>query len=144
MKGISQQVSTALDEARLYKESVDRSLELSAKVETISAMREIDRALLSTLDSNEIVEVAARMVTRLISCDRVTVALVDRARGGFTYEAGFGVSFLKKGAFVRFEDTSVTEVVKTGRPQYTANLADDQKTSCQSKPPLSGRDSALR
>ncbi|MEK7313623.1 MAG: GAF domain-containing protein, partial [Deltaproteobacteria bacterium] len=126
MKGISFEVSTALDEARLYKESVDRSLELSAKVETISAMREIDRALLSTLDSNEIVEVAARMVTRLISCDRVTVALVDRARGGFTYEAGFGVSFLKKGAFVRFEDTSVTEVVKTGRPQYTANLADTE------------------
>ncbi|MFZ3071615.1 MAG: HD domain-containing phosphohydrolase, partial [Thermodesulfobacteriota bacterium] len=126
MKGISQEVSTALDEARLYKESVDRSLELSAKVETISAMREIDRALLSTLDSNEIVEVAARMITRLVSCDRVTVALVDRTRGGFIYEAGFGVSFLKKGSFVRFEDTSVTDVVKTGRPQYTANLADSE------------------
>lgn len=126
MKGISQEVSTALEEARLYKESVDRSLELSAKVETISAMREIDRALLSTLDSNEIVEVAARMITRLVSCDRVTVALVDRARGGFTYEAGFGVSFLKKGAFVRFEDTSGTEVIKTGRPQYTSNLADTE------------------
>jgi len=124
MKGISQEVSTSLEEARLYKESVDRSLELSARIETISAMREIDRALLSTLDSKEILEVAARMVTRLVSCDRVTVALVDMEQGGFVYEAGFGMSFLKKGAVARFEDTSATEVVKTLRPQYTSNLAD--------------------
>ena len=67
----------------------------------------------------------------------MTVALVDRARGGFTYEAGFGVSFLKKGAFVRFEDTSVTEVAKTGQTSI-------HRQSCGYRRPLANRSLLIR
>lgn len=122
MQGISHQVSTALEEASLYKESTDRAMELSHKIETIKVMHEIDRSILSTLASTEILETVTRMIGRLIPCDRATIALVDKERKGFTYEAGFGLSFIQKGALVLFDETLTTEVVTTGRPQYIQNL----------------------
>jgi putative nucleotidyltransferase with HDIG domain/PAS domain S-box-containing protein len=122
MKGISQQVSVALEEARSYKQSIDRTMELSHKIETIEVMQEIDRAVLSSLEPREILETSTRMIAKVVPCDRATVALVDRENEGFTYEAGFGITFLAKGTFVRFEDTDAMEVLKTGRAQYAADL----------------------
>jgi putative nucleotidyltransferase with HDIG domain/PAS domain S-box-containing protein len=122
IKGISQQVSVALEEARFYKESMDRTMELSRKIETIKVMHEIDRAILSTLEPQEILETAVRMVAKLVSCERATVTLVDREGKGFIYAAGFGLPFMPKGTFVKFSDTSATDVVKTGRPQYASDL----------------------
>ncbi len=122
MQGISHQVSVALEEASLYKESTDRAMELSHKIETIKVMHEIDRSILSTLASTEILETVTRMIGRLIPCDRATIALVDKEREGFIYEAGFGLIFIQKGALVLFAETSATEVVTTGRPQYIQDL----------------------
>ncbi len=124
MDGISFQVSTALDEARLYKDSIDKAMELSRKVETIQTMHEIDTAILSTIQPQEILEIAMRMVAKMVFCDRATVALLDRDRGGFTYAAGFGTANIEKGSFIPFIETSATDVVKTGRPQYVANIKD--------------------
>ena len=120
--GISYQVSTALDEARLYKDSIDRTMELSRKVETIQTMHDIDTAILSAVHIDAILDTAARMVGKAVLCDRTSIALVDREREGFTYAAGYGTDSLKKGAFIDFRDTSATEVVKTGIPQYVADL----------------------
>ena len=122
MQGISHQVSTALEEASLYKESTDRTMELSHKIETIKVMHEIDRSILSTLASTEILETVTRMIGRLIPCDRATIALVDKERKGFTYEAGFGLKFIQKEELVLFAETSITEVVTTGRPQYVQDI----------------------
>ncbi len=122
MQGISNQVSTALEQARLYRESLDKSMELSHKIETIQVMNDIDRSILSTFRSNEMLETVIMMIGRLIFCDRTTVVLVDKEKNGFTYTAGFGVNIVQKGAVVPFENTSTTEVVKTGRYQYIANL----------------------
>src|SRR3990167_8789116 len=124
MQGISHQVSTALEQARLYKETVNKSMELFHKIETIQVMHEIDRSILSTLDSKEILEIVTRMIARLIPCDKVTVSLIDKDRQGFIYGAGFGTYIVPKGAFVPFRETTTTKVVKTGRPQYAANLAE--------------------
>ncbi|MBI5343788.1 MAG: PAS domain-containing protein, partial [Deltaproteobacteria bacterium] len=123
MYGISQQVSTALEEARLYKGSIDRAIELSRSIETVRTMHEIDKSILSTLEPQEILEIAVAMLSRLVPCDRATIALADREKGGFVYSAGFGAVFLKKGALVLFKDTSATEVVETKRPQYAADLS---------------------
>ncbi len=125
MEGIAHQVSTALEETRLYKESIDKAMELSRKIETIQVMHEIDRSILSTLETQEILETISSMVTRLIPADRVTVALIDRERGGFVYKAGFGIK-LAKGAFVPFRDTLATEVIQTGRPQFASDLASEK------------------
>ncbi|MEK7360121.1 MAG: GAF domain-containing protein, partial [Planctomycetota bacterium] len=122
MSGISGQVSTALEQARLYKESVNKAMELSHKIETIQVMNEIDRSILSTLNPGEILETVVMTVSRVIPCDWVSVVLVDGERQGFTYAVGFGVTFLAKGARVPFEDTSATGVLKTRMPQYVNNL----------------------
>ena len=124
MEGIMHQVSVAVEDANMYKESIDKAMELSNKIETIKAMHEIDRAILSTLNTSEILETAARMVGRLIPCERATVSLADKDKGGFVYAAGFGVESIPKGTVVPFKDTSVTQVIETGRPQYENNLKD--------------------
>jgi len=125
ISGISNQVSIALEQEQLYKESVDKTTDLSHKIETINVMHEIDRGILSTLDTQEILETISSMVTRLIPAERVTVVLVDRERGGFIYKAGFGVK-LAKGTFVPFNDTSATEVIQSGMPQFTLDLASEK------------------
>lgn len=121
--GISYQVSTALDETKLYQDSIDRALDLSRKVETIRIMHEIDKSILSTLEPGEILEIAARMISRIIFCDRATVALVDREKGGFVYEAGFGIS-LEKGSLVPFSETATTEILSAGRPQFVPDITE--------------------
>ena len=127
ISGISNQVSVALEQARLYKESVDKAMELSHKMETIQVMHEIDKSILSTMESGEILEISTNMISRVIPCDKATVTLVDKERQGFTYAAGFGVEFLAKGEFVPFGDTSAAEVVRTCRPQYIADLKSERE-----------------
>ncbi len=124
LTGVSHQISTALEVARLYKDSIDKTMDLSRKVEVIQAMHEIDMSILSIRDPHDILETAVRMVGKLMFCDRATVALVDRERGGLVYAAGYGLTALNKESFVKFDDTDATEVVVSGRPQYTANLKD--------------------
>ncbi|MBI3601099.1 MAG: GAF domain-containing protein, partial [Nitrospinae bacterium] len=127
MQGIMHQVSVALEQARLHRESVDRAMELSHKIETIQVMHEIDRSILSTLESEDILEITARMTSKVISSDWVAVLLVNRERGGFVYKAGFGISFALKGGLVPFGDTSASEVVKTGRHQFVSDLSHEKR-----------------
>ncbi|MBI4745327.1 MAG: HD domain-containing protein [Deltaproteobacteria bacterium] len=122
MLGISHQVSTALEQARLYTESVDRTLELSRKIETIKVMHEIDRSILSTLKADEILETVTRLISKVIACDLATVLLVDMERHGFIYKAGFGTALVQKDAFIPFADTSARIVVETGRTKYINSL----------------------
>ena len=124
MVGISQQVSVALEQARLYKESIDKTLELSHKIETIRVMNEIDRSILSTLKADELLETVTRLISKVIPCDRATVSLVDRERGGFIYKAGFGTAVVQKGAFVSFADMSARGIVETGRTECVNNLSE--------------------
>lgn len=123
MQGIMHQVSTALEEARLYKKSVDSTMELSHKMETIQVMHSIDRSILSILEPQEILETVVRMIARVVPCDRATVALVDHDKGGLTYAAGFGLKDdIVKIPVIPFKDTIATEVIESGRPQYLADL----------------------
>jgi len=124
MQGIMHQVSIALEQARLYKDSVVRGMELSHKIETIQVMHEIDRSILSTLDPNEILETVVRTIPRVIACDRATIATVDKNRKGFVYKAGFGTSIIPKEAFVPFRETTATEIIETGSPQYVPYLSE--------------------
>ncbi len=124
MKGIAHQVSTALEQARLHRYSVDKAMELSHKIETIQVMNEIDRSILSTLEPEEILETAVRMVSKLIPADRATVALVDRELQEFKYVSGFGIASIQKGSLILFCDTDASDVVFTGRPQYVPDFSE--------------------
>ncbi|MBI5236297.1 MAG: HD domain-containing protein [Deltaproteobacteria bacterium] len=115
--GIINQVSMAVEHARMYADAVNRGIELARKIETISVMHEIDRDMLSTLEPSEILKAVMRLISRMVPCDRATVAMVDRERGGFVYHAGFGLD-IPYGTFVPFADTSASEVVETGLPQF--------------------------
>lgn len=124
MQGVAHQTSIALDQARLYRDSVERAIELSARIETISVMNEIDKSILSTLNIWEILENVTHLVSRLISCDRATVALVDKENNGFVFAAGFGVTSLQKGDMISFHETSATEILEAGKVEYIANLSE--------------------
>ncbi|MBI5642731.1 MAG: GAF domain-containing protein [Deltaproteobacteria bacterium] len=124
MKGVAHQFSTALGQAKLYRYSVDKAMELSHKIETIQVMHEIDRSILSTLEPQEILENSVMMITRLITADRVTVALVDEEKQGFIFSSGFGVTSIPKGSFIPFSETSGTEVIYSGRPQYISDMGE--------------------
>lgn len=70
-------------------------MELAHKMETIQVMCEIDRSILSTLESQEILDTASRNKARVILCQKATVSIADEQRQGFNYVAGFGVSLSK-------------------------------------------------
>ncbi|MDI6777289.1 MAG: response regulator [Syntrophales bacterium] len=122
LKGIVSQVATALGNSSLYTETLEKAVELSRGIELISVMHEIDRTILSALDSQEIPENTVMLINRVISCDSATILLVDEERQGFVYTAGFGLTSIPKGAFVPFGDTTATKVEKTKRVEYIANL----------------------
>ncbi len=122
MHGTARQVSIALEEAWLYRETMDKTIDLSKKMETIKTMHEIDKHILSTLDPQTMLETAVNMIAKVILCDRATIALVEKEKGGFIFAAGFGITFFEKGGIVPFEETSTTEVIRTGRPEYMSNL----------------------
>jgi putative nucleotidyltransferase with HDIG domain len=128
MRGISHQVSTALEETRLYVETLRMTLDLTRKVETIQTMHEIDRSILSTLEPEVVLDMAAMMVGKLIACDIATVCLVDTEREGLVYRAGFGAGDMEKGLFVPFADTVLGEVVISGRPRFVPDLKEAAAT----------------
>lgn len=125
MGGIIHQASIALDAIMLYKESVDKAIDLSRKVETIKVMHEMDKNILSTLDSSEILDTAIRLVAKIVACDRATIARPDNRRGGFIVEACYGID-LPKGYFVPFADTSATSILKSGEVEFIANLSEEK------------------
>lgn len=126
MRGLSHQISLALEQARLYRSSMEKAITLSHKIEMIQIMHEIDSTILSTLDPQDILETAVRMIGKLISCDRAVIATVDRERQGFVYAAGYGVLAVQKGAFIKFSETSATEVLDRGIPQYIPNMLETE------------------
>jgi len=125
IKGVMHQVSTALEEARLYRESVDKAVELSHKIETVKVMREIDRNVLSTLNSDEVLETVVSLVRRLIPCDRATVAVADREQGVFIYKAGFGID-MPKGTLVEFSKTSAADLLSGGGVEFMPDLSTEE------------------
>jgi len=128
LSGIGNQVSTALEEARLYQDSINKAMELSHKIETIEAMHEIDRAILSTLDPQEILEVAVNIVSKLVPCDTATTLILDSESGGLVIKAGFGLK-VEPGAAPVADETAL-EAVRTMRPVYVSNIQDKANDAC--------------
>ncbi len=105
-----------LESAHQYRVLEDKSQELGKKVETLRVLTEIDRGILLKIDNlDELFEGTTHLIGRLIPCDRVTIVMVDKERGGFVYYYGWGTKARKKGDFVPFEDTNAAQVVKEKR-----------------------------
>ncbi|MBI5748395.1 MAG: GAF domain-containing protein, partial [Nitrospinae bacterium] len=126
VKGIASQMSIALENAALFEESMGKTIDLSRRIEMISVMHEIDRSILSTLEPQEILEKAATMISRLIPCDGVTVAMVDREKKGFVYVTGWGIN-LPEGILAPFNSAAATEGIKARRTELIQDLSQAEK-----------------
>jgi putative nucleotidyltransferase with HDIG domain len=90
MKGLADGIGIALQNSKLFRESNDRLIELTNKIDTVNAMAKLDREILSSIDKFSILRTAIILTSRLIPCDRAAVSL----KGGDGYmtvtEWGFG------------------------------------------------------
>jgi putative nucleotidyltransferase with HDIG domain len=112
-----------IESARNYGALEDKTQELSKKVEALKVMTEIDRGILLKIGNlNELFEGVTHLIGRLMPCDRVTIVMVDKGRGGFVYHYGWGIKVRTKGDFVPFEQTNATQVVKEKRPILRNNI----------------------
>lgn len=77
LKGLADGIAVAFQNSRLYKESIERLMELTGKVETIKTMAHLGREILSTIDRDTILNTATALINRLIPCERATVILKE-------------------------------------------------------------------
>jgi putative nucleotidyltransferase with HDIG domain len=124
VRGIGNQVSTALEQAKLYRESVEKTMELAHRIEVINTMYEIDRSILSSLTSADILSTVTRMAGKLLPCDVAAIMLVDTEKKGFNRIASSGLPGKELAPFFLFRDTSAADVIRNGRPQYIPNLSE--------------------
>jgi len=122
MQTVANQVSVALEDARHHKESINRAMELARKVETIETISNISKAILSTLDVGSIMELTARMVSRLVPCDWLRIIDVDNVGKEFSFTDGFEKGGALHSVIIPFDSTSLTSVLRTKRPEYISNL----------------------
>ncbi len=109
-----------------YRDITERKLaeeKLKKEMETINTMHEIDQIILSTLKPQRILYSVLMKVNSFIPCDAAGIALIDKERGGFTLAAGFGIPLFTKDLFIGFSDTSMTDVVRTGKYQYIPDIS---------------------
>jgi len=114
MRGFAGQASVAIDEARLYKESINRTMDLSRKIMTIRMLNEIDRSILSAVSADEILETAARMISRLVQCDGADVWIVRENR--IVYTAGHGHTLANRGMSFETDKTIFSRVINEFMP----------------------------
>lgn len=114
MEGMGYQISLALNNAYLYRESMEKTMELSYKVETIEVMHEIDRGVLALTDRNELLEKISYMLDNLIPCNGIIILLMDNEARAFRFAAGWGVE-LAKGEVIPFDDINYSEFLKPPR-----------------------------
>ncbi len=119
MRGFAGQASVAIDEARLYKESINRTMDLSRKIMTIRMLNEIDRSILSAVSTDEILETSARMISRLVQCDGADVWVVKESR--IVYTAGYGRTLAERGEAFNTEKTIFSRVINDAMPFTTGD-----------------------
>ncbi|MBI4837547.1 MAG: PAS domain S-box protein [Nitrospirae bacterium] len=73
LKGLADGMGVALQNSKLYKESNERLMELSNKIETIKTMAQLDREILSNIDKAGILRAATALTSRVIPCERAAV-----------------------------------------------------------------------
>jgi len=98
-------------------------------LEQARAILELDRIILAAEDSQTIIQTVLHRVGRIIPpCDRASITLVDRERGGLLLYAGAGLSggdSLQPGRFIPAGHTTAWRVVESRRPECRADLASE-------------------
>lgn len=118
------ELAIAVDYQRTYRESMAMKMELTARLEEIKVMNEIDRLVLQGSDSsdNGFLEPLVHLFKRVIPCEKASIYLVDRDKEGFRLGEGWGLNGEGR-EFIPFRETSLTRTIETGmvdsRPDLT-------------------------
>ncbi|MBI5196546.1 MAG: PAS domain S-box protein [Nitrospirae bacterium] len=90
LKGLADGLGIALQNSKLYKESNERLMELSNKIETIKTMAQLDREILSNIDKAGILRAATALTSRVIPCERAAVLFKEGDNFRIISEWGMG------------------------------------------------------
>ncbi|MEW6109606.1 MAG: HD domain-containing phosphohydrolase [Nitrospirota bacterium] len=124
MKGLSDGLGIALQNSRLYRESLERLAEISRKMEIIATMNQIDRSILSTVEIFEILDSTVKIINRVIPCERATILLLD----GDVYKvlAEWGIGNLNSAAYSA-KISHLNYIEETRSPMYIPDLMEDKR-----------------
>jgi PAS domain S-box-containing protein/putative nucleotidyltransferase with HDIG domain len=126
VKGLSDGMGVAIHNSRLYKESTERFIELSHNVETIKAMAEIDKEILSSVDRETVLNTSIAIISRVIPCDRVSVLFKEKKM--YRVIAEWGIGNLKSKE-LQLTDTQVDILEHNQSPVFISDLSSDAEKS---------------
>ncbi len=112
LRGLTDQATTAIVNARLYEEAKARSEELSAISSLSSHLRQAQTA-------DEMLRAVLREVQRLFDAESAAVTLLDRRAVRFTVALGTGRFEPNIGRTFSMEDGASGLVLRTGQPYVT-------------------------
>jgi len=125
IEGIGNIGIEVLQNINLYRSLINKSIELSHSIKAIETIHEIDRAILSSLNQQTILEIVAAMITRLIDCNSCAITILNEEKKVLIFKAGFGRRrVLRRDTAISLKDTIANEVIETGRFQYISDLSD--------------------
>ncbi len=117
---LSDEMGLALGNALLFDETMKKS-------ERIQAIGDIDRATLSSLHTEEVLNRIVSKIHRVIPCTRVSLCRYDREKRQFTVAAIYSDKETKMGIgrSFRFGENALSDVVERGKPVYIGELTGD-------------------
>jgi len=123
LEGVASLLSTALENIRLYEDSMGQSVDLAKKIETITVMHDIDRHILSSLSKEEIIDAVTANVQRVIPYDTLSITQMDRDRAGFHVVAAAGEQLdgIIRGSYIPAAGSLLDLVVRSRRPLISAD-----------------------
>jgi HD-GYP domain-containing protein (c-di-GMP phosphodiesterase class II)/cell division protein FtsB len=128
MDGLGQLVGTVLDNCRIYQDTLKRLLDLERKAGTASVLRQIDEAIFSTNEAQQIFESVIGTIPRVIGCEWASVLLVDSFAKGYYVLGNLGRLIRGKGS-IPFEHTSFNGVLRADQVLHRPNLQSEASLS---------------
>ncbi len=116
MTMFANQAAIAIHNAELYNEILHR-------VQTIEAMREIDRTVLSGLTLKEVTEAIASTIGKLIPYDRASIAVLEDGTFAIVASLANGQVAIPKEIRISATETFLSEVVAGQQPVYRPDIS---------------------
>lgn len=113
IEGVAAIASTAIENAYLYKESLEMSTDLARRIETVETTYTIDRAILSSLNREDILEVVTVNIQRIIPADKIIAVLFDEENRVYRFGSetvAYGTCFLLDSVLRTGRVTSVPDI----------------------------------
>ena len=109
METLADQIAVALQNARLHSETERRAKQLAI-------LHELDQALTTSLQINDVYHTLARYIPRLFPYDWMSITLIQKDKVRLTYVASRIQSTLKIGTILPLENSVTEWLAKRGHP----------------------------